>query len=220
MGGGVNAVTSQISALLIGLFVMYYVYKYAENLFLEWGMLVCVAIYAHILYTYGNLSQWDIFENWVCVGVLRAIAGLMAGALTYTVVAKKVGKLSCSKIIVINLFCLFCCGMLVGRRTVISSYDVVVFVPIFSLLVASGLYLQSSSALFNKVAIWLGELSYPVYLVHYPICQIMQNYYESKNYFFDAGLYVVIVLVSACCLKLVKYYGGIKDAIKLHCTVL
>lgn len=43
-------------------------------------LIIPIFIYAHIIDTYGNLSQWTAFENWYTIGLFRGLAGTLIGA--------------------------------------------------------------------------------------------------------------------------------------------
>lgn len=66
-----NAVTGQIPVMIIaGIFVWYWIQRH-KYFFINIAPLVSVAVYAHIINVYGNLSQWYQFENYFCVGIIR-----------------------------------------------------------------------------------------------------------------------------------------------------
>lgn len=66
-----NGVTGQIPVMIIaGVFIWYWIQRH-RSLFINIAPFVSIAIYAHIINTYGNLSQWYAFENYFCVGIIR-----------------------------------------------------------------------------------------------------------------------------------------------------
>lgn len=85
----INGVTGQIAALLVATLILYYFFAFYKRMFVNIGLILIMFIYSHILHNYGNLSQWIPYEQWYCIGILRAIAGMMVGGGTYYIVVKK-----------------------------------------------------------------------------------------------------------------------------------
>lgn len=88
----INGVTSYIPALLAASLILHYLLcnhrKFTTNIV---SVLAPIAIYSHIMNTYGNLSQWIPYENWYTIGILRAIAGMSLGIFAYYTINCKTG---------------------------------------------------------------------------------------------------------------------------------
>ena len=82
----INGVTAYIPALLFGSLIIHYMYTKHYRLTVNVLSIVSpVFIYSHIVITYGNLSQWMVYENWYTVGIIRGIAGILIGVLAFEV---------------------------------------------------------------------------------------------------------------------------------------
>lgn len=86
----INGVTGYIPALLVGSLIIYYFldkyYEITVNLF---APILPIMIYAHMINTYGNISQWMEYEDWCTIGCLRGIAGILIGVLAYEIGRKR-----------------------------------------------------------------------------------------------------------------------------------
>ena len=87
-------------------------------------------------------------------------------------------------------------------------YDTLCCVLVFPLLVVLGASGKGSSGFTNWLCKFLGDLSYPLYMVHYPFIYLYYAWVKNGNLSFEESLpgasAVVIgsIVLAYCCLKL------------------
>lgn len=194
----INGVTAYIPTLLVASLMLHYLlcnYKrITVNIII---VLVPIAIYSHIVNVYGNLSQWTVYENWYTVGMLRAIAGMSVGILTYSIS-------NCVKIrrgggIILTIGSLLMMLGLILFRNNISYYDEVIYPYVFAICIGS-IYKRKteySSVFWKKAIIYFGRISLNIYVLHYGVCYLMKIYCPGKNYESIAGIYLLLVIAFA-----------------------
>lgn len=201
----INGVTAYIPALLGASLVVHYClqnhYKITINIL---APMLPVFIYSHIINTYGNLSQWMPYENWYTVGLLRALAGMLLGVLAYEVGYKTKNVWVDIKLL-IALACILAIACLVIFCQHIDFYDEICYPYIFAVLVAT-IYFSPSKKIPQKVEsflLYLGKISYCIYLLHYGVCHLLKIYIPGQSYSMCAPLYLIGVctlgaICSAC----------------------
>ncbi|CUQ42845.1 Acyltransferase family [Fusicatenibacter sp. 2789STDY5834925] len=202
----INGVTGQIAALLVATLILYYFFAFYKRMFVNIGLILIMFIYSHILHNYGNLSQWIPYEQWYCIGILRAIAGMMVGGGTYYIVVKKMEKLKRIPIYSMCLICVISCGFLVLLRDKIAFSDLLLFIPIFSVMISSAylIHLFERNIIIQRIMTFFGKMSYYIFLVHYPICKLLQYFMSGKNYFIMSGIYLLFVFFCAYMLMILN----------------
>lgn len=194
----VNIVTGQIPALLVAGIVVKYMIQYHRKFVENLGIVVSVAIYIYILNKYGNLSQWESLEGFVCVGILRAIAGVMLGAWTSIVLvpkAKLIKKSDRNKL-------LFCLGIIVSGlvwfRNHITYTDLLLYIFVFAGVIVLS-YVEDSvqNSKVQKVCYKLEQLSYPIYLIHYAVILGLRQCWPGGRYSLSVAACVGITLLAA-----------------------
>jgi peptidoglycan/LPS O-acetylase OafA/YrhL len=110
--------------------------------------------------TTGNYNLDQTYD----FGYLRGIAGFLAGGMIYQLYLKKIFYfLKTDAILVILIALLFAC--------LHFGVTDLVFIPVFLLLVLSAAYNTGSVKRFlsNRFLQWLGNISYSVYLMQFPL---------------------------------------------------
>lgn len=210
----INSVTAQIPSLLVASCIVLYIIKYHNALFINIGPIIVTSIYAHILSNYGNLSQWTAFEGVLCVGVLRAIAGVMTGAWVKIVMLGKFQKIREKYRLILLVFLLFVSSGIVWARTYVDFEDLVLFVPLFSLIILL-LHIEGKKMEESKIVTWFrrgGAISYEVFLIHYFVCKLIGEKLNAMGYLKGIFLYLALVLLIAMLLKIVESC--------IRCTIL
>jgi peptidoglycan/LPS O-acetylase OafA/YrhL len=97
-------------------------------------------------------------------GYLRGIAGFLAGGMIYQLYLKKMFHILKNDTILVILFALLFACLHFGVTDL-------VFIPVFLLLVLSAAYNTGRVKRFldNRVMQWLGDISYSVYLMQFPL---------------------------------------------------
>ena len=198
----INGTTAYISALLFASLIIHYILENHFKMFINiLGPILCIGSYAYIINHYGNLSQWTAFNGWVCAGVIRALGGISVGVITYVVIRVYLEKLSTLLLNFIYAICSLCCVLLIVCRNNISYVDEIIYIPIFSLIIGA-VYIKSQRNkikydLLNDIFIYLGNLSYPIYLIHYSILYLFKHYLEGIRYeIIILPILLVVILVS------------------------
>jgi peptidoglycan/LPS O-acetylase OafA/YrhL len=87
-------------------------------------------------------------------------------------------------------------------------YDTICFALIFPLLVFLGASGNTTDKLTTKLCKFSGDISYPLYMVHYPFIYLYYAWVKNKNLTFEQSLPGATALVIGCvllaylCLKL------------------
>jgi peptidoglycan/LPS O-acetylase OafA/YrhL len=158
----------------------------------------------------GDVSGgWSLTANHVHFGLTRLIYPFFAGLLLY-----RLGKLTQLK----NAF--FWCSMLllvvflmprIGDHAhfwMNGIYESVVIILVFPLIVYMGASGEVRGKYSSKICKFLGDISYPVYIVNYPIIYIWTAYISKTKYTFAQSywgallVFVSVIAVSYACLKL------------------
>ncbi len=185
LGGG----SSYIGALLIGTLFVYYMIQNHKKVFQNLAPIFILCGYCLLLNTFGNLSQWAHLIT-IPSGIIRAICGLSVGAFLYLTLNdkfKKLGNTKNSMIVIVSLF--VAVGLIVFKNS-INSFDLVFYVVIFGMMIASSYnikipYVSNTFVgigLLNKICIYLGNLSYPIFIFHYVVIFYFKNFLSPMSY--------------------------------------
>lgn len=206
---GINNVTAYISGLIIATLILHYLIQNHLKLFSNViAPLIVIGIYSHIIQVYGNLSQWLAYDNWFCIGVLRAIAGMSVGALAFICLNKVFACMQRKFLFVINSICIVLCMSLVIFKNQISFADLLIFVPIFAIIISItyiNVTMNKEKSKKDKIYNYLGKLSYPVFLVHYGICELLHFYLKGFSYYQIIVPYIITIIILAIILKKLSF---------------
>ncbi|GAC1387260.1 MAG: acyltransferase [Ginsengibacter sp.] len=157
------------------------------------------------------IGGWSITAEQLRIGFTRLCYPFLAGMLLSRVI--KPGNLNntfvlCSLFLVIVLSIPRVGGNNVGHFWMNGLYEALSIIVIFPAVV----YLGASGSINNKrvanVCRFLGDISYPVYIIHYPFIYIYTAWIVDKHktigqaWPVSLGLLVFVVLLSYMCLKL------------------
>jgi peptidoglycan/LPS O-acetylase OafA/YrhL len=174
-------------------------------------ILVIVAACAtvHLTWTQGDvIGGWTVDAHHIHIGFTRLMYPFFAGLLLYRL----------GKVIRIPRAFLWSSLLLVavlvaprigGRESLELNgiYEAAVIIIVFPLIVAIGAGGTIKKKFTSRLCKLLGDLSYPVYLVNYPICYIHTAWVtETKCTLAEAGwvpyaVFVVILLISYAAMK-------------------
>lgn len=192
-----------IGVLLLSTLVLHFLISKHRGLFTAIiGPLAAIIGYAHILNSYGNLSQWAAFDGWLNIGIIRGFAGMSVGALAYLVLLPNINKMNSlfrKTVFVCLVPSVFC---LVLFRKIITEKDLLIYVLIFSILISviysigSDFDSHKSNILqgLSEIVNGFGKISYPMFVLHYPIIRIMAVTTPEKNYWCMLMLCEVFVI--------------------------
>lgn len=190
----INGVVGYIPALLCASLLIHYLLTKHHRLTVNIiAPILPIFIYSHIVFKYGNLSQWLEYENWYTVGILRGIAGCLVGVAAFEIFSKLKKK---------NIYIYFGAATipfimgLVIFSNEISYNDEILYPFIFSILIASIYFtpqININGWTKNKI-LYLGKISYNLYVAHYGICYLLKVWIPNKRY-----LYIGIPYLLLCC---------------------
>ena len=138
----------------------------------------------HTFYSLANLSGYGSFGvGWtldavnLCGGMLRMLFPFSVGMLiarNFRPLKIKYSFLICSIILIAALFVPYIEGLEpISFNGLYESFCIVVLFPLILLIGASD---RGENKLVNKTSNLLGELSYPLYIVHYPIMYLFYQW--------------------------------------------
>ena len=85
---------------------------------------------------------------------------------------------------------------LVIFREMISFYDEVIYPYAFAILIMSVYFKKSvfTNKMICRMCIFVGKISYNIYLIHYAVCYLMKLYLPDYSYKAIAPIYIFIVI--------------------------
>lgn len=185
----INGVTAYIPALLVASAILHFLinehFSFFRNVF---GLLVPIFIYSHMIVVYGNLSQWNEFEGYFTIGILRGLAGMTLGAESYIIVAEWCKRWNKRVRLCVGMIAGFMIAAMIFARDSISYSDEVIYPYVFAVLL-SIIYSREEKVIQNKISFfldrilcYLGKMSYGVFLMHYGVCKLLAYYFPGKSY--------------------------------------
>ncbi|RZJ78893.1 MAG: acyltransferase [Flavobacterium sp.] len=164
-------------------------------------VLIAAVALAHLAITNGDLSGgWTLNVEQVRIGLTRTMFPFFAGLLLSRIAKPtriKNAFLWCSLLIAIVLY-MPCIGGAhhLWMNGIYESVCVIIIFPLIVYLGASGL-IQGQRE--QKICKFLGDLSYPLYLVHYPIVYFYVAWISNNKgiTILQASPYALLILVSA-----------------------
>lgn len=199
-GGGAPA---YIPSLLCASLVLHYLLRNKKTFYVSLGAPAFIFLgYGKLIAEYGNLSQWAAYDGWLCAGIIRALAGMSVGALSYLLVTEwlKGSRIRLAGALAVSLFAVY---SLTAFRSYIGFADLLIHVFAFALLIAAAhnIYVFGNlpPALFkiNGFLNFLGKLSYPVFLFHYSILILLKSNLPGRSYHKTVSFFLFITLLTA-----------------------
>lgn len=159
---------------------------------------------------YGNLGVgWSLADYNLPGGLLRVLFSFSAGMLisrVFTPANMKGAFWICSLIIVVLLSVPY----IGGEKTMWMNgiYDAVCVIVVFPILVYLGASGKTASKTSSKISKFLGDISYPLYIVHYPFMYLFYAWLWKNNLTFSQTWHVALallfgnILLAYLCLRL------------------
>lgn len=162
----------------------------------------------HNSHIYTVIGGWSLVPEQVYIGLTRLFYPFLAG-----LILSRVGRYKgihggfwwCSLVLVV-LFSMPCVG---GEGSILNGvYNAVCIILLFPLVVILGAGSKIRGVRSTKICNFLGELSYPLYITHYPLMYMQMNWVWSHP---DAPLYMHIMLNVGCfVLSIAIAYASLK----------
>ena len=157
---------------------------------------------------YTVIGGWSLEPEQIYIGFTRLLYPFLSGLLLSRIGKKitvKGGFWWCS-LILVTIFSVPCVG---GPDNIMNGvYNAACILFIFPLVVMMGAGSRINGDKSAKVCSFLGDISYPLYITHYPIMYMQMNWVWNN---LDAPLYAhIVVNVSTVLLSLCLAYASLK----------
>ena len=157
---------------------------------------------------YTVIGGWSLTSEQIYIGFTRLLYPFLCGLLLSRIgkhINVKGGFWWCSLILVV-IFSIPCVG---GEGSILNGvYNATCILFVFPLVVMMGAGSQMTAARSAKVCTFLGEISYPLYITHYPILYMQMNWAWNNP---EAPLYAhVVVAVSSVLISIALAYACLK----------
>lgn len=157
---------------------------------------------------YTVIGGWSLTSEQVYIGLTRLFYPFLSGLLISRIgkfIKVKGGFWWCSLILVV-LFSIPCVG---GAGNVMNGiYNAVCILLIFPIVVMMGAGSQIKGERSAKICTFLGELSYPLYITHYPLMYMQMNWAWSHP---EAPVYAHVMMSAGCfVLSIAMAYASLK----------
>ena len=157
---------------------------------------------------YTVIGGWSLTVDQMFIGFTRLIYPFFIGYLIYRLQFKikiKFGFIICSFI----LICVLCCPRIGGISIFNSFYESIAIIIIFPLIVMMGagsIIENEKIKILNK---FLGEISYPIYITHYPLIYLQIAWFynnENKIKIFHKVISTIAIVIYS----IIASYGWLK----------
>ncbi len=162
----------------------------------------------HEAHIYTVIGGWSLTPEQIYIGFTRLLYPFLCGLLLSRIgksIKVKGGFWWCS-LILVAIFSIPCVG---GDGNILNGvYNAACILLLFPLIVMMGAGSELKGAKSAKICTFIGELSYPLYITHYPIMYMQMNW--AWNHV-DAPLYAHIVVgVSSVLISVALAYACLK----------
>ena len=149
----------------------------------------------HAGHRYTVIGGWSLTAEQVYIGLTRLFYPFLIGLLISRVgkfIKVKNGFWWCSLILAV-LFSIPCVG---GEGNILNGvYNAICILVLMPLVVMMGAGSQIKGEKSTRVCNFLGEISYPLYITHYPLMYMQMNWAWSHP---DAPVYAHVMVCVAC----------------------
>ncbi len=151
---------------------------------------------------YGHLGVgWTLADNNFLGGMLRVIFSFSMGQLlsrTFKPIKIR-GAFWISGLVIVVLLAM---PYVTGETTmwINGIYDAVVVIFVFPFLVFLGASGKTTDKFTTKMCKFMGDISYPLYIVHYPFMYLFYAWIWKNGYTFAQTWHVAVLLIISCIL--------------------
>jgi len=158
---------------------------------------------------YTVIGGWSISPDQICIGATRLLYPFFAGLLVSRVnklIKVKAGFWWCSLLVAVILVMPRIGGM--DKMWMNGFYESMVILIFFPLIVSMG---AGSSVSGRSVSVckFFGEVSYPLYITHYPLVYVQVAWVHSHpdaslgtSIFVNVSIYILAIIMAYACLRL------------------
>ncbi|MDR1859749.1 MAG: acyltransferase [Bacteroidales bacterium] len=183
-----------IANIFYGLFVRRFS-KVALTIFV--ALAACATL--HLTLTQGDvIGGWTLNAHHLYVGFTRLLYPFFAGLLLFRL-GKTVRTGQPFLISTLLLVAVLVVPRIGDKSTVWMNglYEAAVILLVFPLIVAIGAGGTVKSRFTSRLCKFLGDMSYPIYLVNYPLCYIHTGWISDTNYSMSQAGWVPVAVFSA-----------------------
>ena len=191
-----------ISAMLIAMFVLTPVVIKFRNIFLKYiAPALAFFILALLFHSYGNLNAVGAWIGIFNSGFLRALAEISLGCVCFAVSESGAVEKLPKPVLIITELALYTLVILYANKNIGSVSELSIVIMLAFAVTISFSPKSSLAFLNNKLVLFLGKLSFPVYLTQIFIRQALVKLSLPLNYWEYVGLYVfTVIAVSLLCI--------------------
>lgn len=144
---------------------------------------------------FGNISQCNQLVGFIPAGVIRALAGMSLGSLGFLFFKNLFNKRKSIFFLILSIIFI---STLITFKQYISYVDLLFYVFSFMILLVTlhNLNIKAPSWI-EKLGLFLGKISYPIFVFHYPVLVILNHYYPSQSYITMILYFILILLIIA-----------------------
>lgn len=205
-----NESTWYISAMLIVILPLYYFMCKNKKFFIY---IFCPLIFIFLLgWRYASLDLyndfWMGFNGITTIAIIKAVIGICGGGISYILCKKikeyewtKLGKTILTIVEVVGWYSIIEYSLFAKGDDLASFSVQIVFVLVIGIVFSNQSYV---SLLFRCSWIkYLGIASLPLYLNHWTIRRVLEEFYAENNYFDN----LIIFFIGSIILAAVEYFG-------------
>lgn len=173
-------------------------------------VVLAAALLVHYAVTNGDvIGGWSPEPKQIHAGIARVMYPFFAGLLLFRsvkLIKVKSAFLWCSLLVLLVLTF----PRIGGAEHLWQNglYDALTIIFIFPLIVYLGAGAELKGKLENQLCKFLGDISFPIYITHYPIIYIYTTWVKDNNIPFEQGLlagllvFILAIAIAYACLKL------------------
>ncbi len=191
-----------ISAMLIAMFVLTpFVIKF-RDIFLKYiAPALAFFILALLFHSYGNLNAVGAWIGVFNSGFLRALAEISLGCVCFAVSEKGFIEKFPKPVLIITELTLYTLVILYANKSLGSVSELSIVIMLAFAVTISFSPKSSLAFLNNKFVLFLGKISFPIYLTQIFVRQALVKSNLGLDYFSYMGLYVfTVIAVSLLCI--------------------
>ena len=191
-----------ISAMLIAMFVLTPIVIKFRNIFLKYiAPALAFFILALLFHSYGHLNAVGAWIGVFNSGFLRALAEISLGCVCFAVSESGVVEKFPKPVLIIIEFAFYTSVILYANKNFGSISELSVVMMLAFAVTISFSPKSSIGFLNNKFVLFLGKLSFPVYLTQIFVRQALVKSSLPLNYWEYMGLYVAsVICISLLCI--------------------
>ena len=155
---------------------------------------------------YTVIGGWALTSCELCVGFTRLFYPFFSGYLVYRLNLKI--RIPYSFIICSLMLIIFLCGPRVGGEEypiLNGVYEALVIIIIFPSIIIIGAGDKTKNEVIIKICKFIGELSYPIYITHYPI--IYANSAWTSFHMDDSLFNKIMISIGSICIMIFNAYS-------------